>query len=80
MCCTAVYCTVVCWNYCNIYTMFLKHCVKFVVIKHVYTNNQSCSYMCMSYKSNKEITLKILDARPGFIIKFLKRSLIVNFI
>ena len=24
--------------------------------------------------------LKILDARPGFIIKFLKRSLIVNFI
>ncbi len=24
--------------------------------------------------------LKMLDARPGFIIKFLKRSLIVNFI
>ncbi len=26
------------------------------------------------------MVLKILDARPGFIIKFLKRSLIVNFI
>ncbi len=34
----------------------LKHCVKFVVIKHVITNNQSCSYMYMSYKSNKENT------------------------
>jgi hypothetical protein len=30
------------------------------------------------FGQTKLVTLKMLDARPGFIIKFLKRSLIVN--
>ncbi len=30
--------------------------------------------------SIKNFLLKMLDVRPGFIIKFLKHSLIVNFI